>query len=205
MLDQKREINIKLRFELSAAWVWKIQLWDLPGQQCRNYRVLIYSNQESGPWVPLHLGHLLTGSAEATCPALRGEGLGSVSGRYSLTGLRKASSGIRKRGALLVGLDLEQQRHTSEHPLGRLVFSFKVESPDVGWASLAGFVDRTRVHTTDVLLVSWNGFDENDGHGRGQLLEPGVCDYPGLQREEDKVVVRFPRHPPALPQYARSL
>lgn len=59
MLDHKREINIKLRFELSAAWVWKIQLWDLPRQQCRKYRILIHRSQESGPCVPLHLGHLL--------------------------------------------------------------------------------------------------------------------------------------------------
>lgn len=66
-----------------------------------------------------------------------------------------------------MSLDLQQQRHTSEHPLGRIFSSFKVKSPHISWPSLACFVDRTRVHTTGILLVSWNGFDENDRHGRG--------------------------------------
>lgn len=94
-------------------------------------------------------------------------------------------------------LDLQQQGHTSEHPLGRVFLRFQVKSPHVGWPSLACFVQRTRVHAPGVLFVSRNGLDEHDRHGRGQLLEPGVRDYPALQGKGDKAVVRFPRCPSA--------
>lgn len=84
-----------------------------------------------------------------------------------------------------MSLDLEQQCHTRKHPLAGVFSSFKVKSPYISWSSLACFVYGTWVHTAGILLVSRNGFDENDRHGRGQFLEPGIRDYPGLQRKEE--------------------
>lgn len=159
-------------------------------QQCKNYRILIYSSQDPGPCVTLHL----TGPLWVTSPGLR-DSPGYITWEFKLCD-KGIVRDLQPRGCA-GALDLQQQGHTSEHPLGRAFLRFEVKSPHVGWPSLACFVQRTRVHAPGILFVSRNGLDEHDRHGRGQLLEPGVRDYPTLQGKGDKAVVRFPRCPSA--------
>ncbi len=51
---------------------------------------------------------------------------------------------------------MEEDGHTSQGPLGRLLLGLEVEGPHVGWTAGLGLVDGTGVHVAQVLLVHRN-------------------------------------------------
>ena len=68
-------------------------------------------------------------------------------------------------------LHRQKKRHSTQHPLGRLLLRFEVERPDEGRTAQLGLVDGTRVHVAQIQTVDRDGLDEDDGNGRCQLLQ----------------------------------
>ena len=78
-------------------------------------------------------------------------------------------------------LDLEQEGHASQDPLGGLLLGLEVEGPHIGGAAGLGLVDGALVDVPRLLPVYGDGLDEDDRHGRCQLFEAGLCDHTGLR------------------------
>ena len=77
--------------------------------------------------------------------------------------------------------DHEQQGHSGNDPLRRLLLGLEVEGPHVGGASHPRLVHRTLVHVLRLLLVHGNGLDEDNGHGGGEVLQVGLLDESGAR------------------------
>ena len=84
-------------------------------------------------------------------------------------------------GGGTISLDLQQQGHTSQCPLGSLLFGLEVEGPDERGTALLGLVDGTLVDVPCILLVNGNSLDEDDRHVGGEFLEAGFRDQVGLR------------------------
>ena len=78
------------------------------------------------------------------------------------------------------GSDAEQETHSGNHPLCRLLLGLEVEGPHIGGASHPGLVHRTLIHVLGLLLLHQDGLDEHHGHTWGEILETGLLDEAGV-------------------------
>lgn len=167
--------------------------WDLPVQQCRNHRIWIYSSHRPR----CHPVTSVT-SSQATFVS-HPKDTETALGVHQRAGIwvnpcveqfKLCSTGtvrdVQSSPGCVCPSGLQQQGHTSQHPLGRVLLALEVQSPHVGRAPLACFVQGTRVQAPGVLFVIRDGLDEHNRHGWGELLEPGVRDGPSLQRQGHK-------------------
>lgn len=69
-------------------------------------------------------------------------------------------------------LDLEEQCHGRQDPLGCLLLGLQVKGPDVGGTTDACFVHGTLIDVLGLHAVHRDGLDEDDGHGWRQLFQP---------------------------------
>lgn len=63
--------------------------------------------------------------------------------------------------------DAEQEANSCNNPLCLLLLCLQVEGPDKGWPSSTGLIDRALVDIFGLLLVDWDGPDEDDWHTGG--------------------------------------
>lgn len=84
-------------------------------------------------------------------------------------------------------LDLQQQGYSSQGPPGGLVSAPQAEGPHVGGAPLTALVDRTLVDVPLLLFVHWDGSDEDDWHGRCQVLQAGVYNRASLKDKKQSL------------------
>lgn len=77
-------------------------------------------------------------------------------------------------------LDLQQESHAAQCPLGGLLLGPEVEGPDEGGSSRLGLVNGAVVDIPQVLAVHGDGLDKDDRHGWSQFLEAGLGDHAGL-------------------------
>lgn len=71
-------------------------------------------------------------------------------------------------------LDLQEQSHSSQSPLGWALFGLQVKGPNIRGSPLARLVDRTLIHIPVFLLVDRNGSYEDDWHGWPELFQPRI-------------------------------
>ena len=67
-------------------------------------------------------------------------------------------------------LDAQQQAHSSNDPLGWLLFGFQIEGPHIGRSTDASFIHWALVYVFGVLFINWNSLDKYDWHTGSKLL-----------------------------------
>ena len=82
---------------------------------------------------------------------------------------------------MVIRLDLQEERHASQHPPGRLLLGLEVEGPHVGRAALFRLVDGTLVDVPRVHAVYGDRLDEDHRHRGRQFLQASLVDHTGLQ------------------------